>query len=217
MRTCIGGGQQASAAACDGAGLLGRAVLRRLYGPMAAAAAAVGKPVEPAVETRGERIALTLNGRAPVTLHYEEEGSGPPLLLVHGLGESSFTWHDVVPALAARFRVIALDLKGFGRSDKPEDDAYGADDQAALIANFIVSRGLENVTLVGHSFGGTVALRTALADSLARNGPHRADRGHRRARIASIDRALPRPREDARHPRHARSRLGPRNTARVSC
>ncbi|WP_439541290.1 alpha/beta fold hydrolase [Hyphomicrobium sp.] len=136
----------------------------------AAAATAVGKPLEPAPNTSGERIALTLKDGQPVTLHFEEQGSGPPLVLLHGLGESSFTWHDIVPALAARFRVIALDLKGFGRSDKPDDDAYGADDQAALVASFIVARGLENVTLIGHSFGGTVALRTALVESLRASG-----------------------------------------------
>jgi len=147
------------AAVCIGIGLAWS-----LCGP-ASAEPSVGKPVAPP-ETSGERIALMLQDRPPVTLHYEEEGSGAPLLLLHGLGESSFTWHDVVPALTARFRVIALDLKGFGRSEKPDDNAYSADDQAALVASFIVSRGLENVTLVGHSFGGTVALRTALVESL---------------------------------------------------
>lgn len=135
----------------------------------AGAEPAVGKPVAPP-ETGGERITLTPEGKAPVSLHFAEQGAGPPLLLLHGLGESSFTWHDVLPALSAQFRVVTLDLKGFGRSDKPNDEAYGADDQAALVASFIVARGLENVTLVGHSFGGTVALRTGLVESLRGSG-----------------------------------------------
>jgi pimeloyl-ACP methyl ester carboxylesterase len=53
-------------------------------------------------------------------------------------------------------------MRGFGRSDKPFDQHYSAADQAALVAAFIRKRGLSGVTLVGHSFGGVVALRTAL-------------------------------------------------------
>lgn len=114
----------------------------------------------------GDRIALEPPGQSPVSLYYEEHGSGPPLLLLHGLGESVLTWHEILPALAARHRVIALDLKGFGKSDKPDDAAYSADDQAELVGRFIVKRGLEDLTVIGHSFGGTVALRAALADGI---------------------------------------------------
>jgi pimeloyl-ACP methyl ester carboxylesterase len=115
---------------------------------------------------RSGRITIKLPERPPVTLYFEEQGVGPPLLLLHGLGESVFTWHEIRPVLATRHRVIALDLKGFGQSDKPDDGAYSADDQAALVARFIIERGLENLSVVGHSFGGTVALRTALADGI---------------------------------------------------
>lgn len=65
-------------------------------------------------------------------------------------------------ALSREHRVIALDLKSFGQSDKPFDEHYSAADQAALVSAFIRKRGLSGVTLVGHSFGGVVALRTAL-------------------------------------------------------
>ncbi|MGE0023450.1 MAG: alpha/beta fold hydrolase [Hyphomicrobium sp.] len=112
------------------------------------------------------QVAVTLPGKEPVSLYVEEQGSGPPVLLLHGLGESLYTWHDITPALSARRRVIALDLKGFGRSDKPDDGAYSADDQAALVARFIVDHDLSDLILVGHSFGGTVALRIALADGI---------------------------------------------------
>lgn len=128
---------------------------------LAAAAAAPGP------EPKGELIALAGPEAAPVRLYVEELGTGPPVLLLHGLGESIFTWHEILPALAARHRVIALDLKGFGRSDKPDDGAYSADDQAALVARFIVERDLRDLTVIGHSFGGTVALRTALAEGIA--------------------------------------------------
>jgi pimeloyl-ACP methyl ester carboxylesterase len=129
-----------------------------------------GAVAAPAVEPVGQRIALVVGERPPVTLYFEEQGAGPPLLLLHGLGESSFTWHEIAPALAARFRVVALDLKGFGRSEKPDDGAYAADDQAALVARFLIERNLLGVTLIGHSFGGTVALRTALAEGIAGTG-----------------------------------------------
>lgn len=98
----------------------------------------------------------------PVALYAEEAGEGPIVLLIHGLGASAFTWRHIVPDLARTHRVIALDLKGFGRSDKPLDQAYAAKDQAELVAGFIRKRGLEQVTLVGHSFGGAVAVRTAV-------------------------------------------------------
>jgi pimeloyl-ACP methyl ester carboxylesterase len=106
----------------------------------------------------------------PVSLYAEETGEGPPLLLLHGLGESTFTWRKIVPALAQTHRVIALDLKGFGQSDKPLGTAYSADDQAALVAAFMEARGLKGVVLIGHSFGGTVALRTALVPAVREAG-----------------------------------------------
>lgn len=101
-------------------------------------------------------------GAPQVNLHVEEQGAGPPLLLLHGLGASTYSWRHVMPALARTHRVIALDLRGFGRSDKPFDQRYSAADQASHVLAFIARRGLERVTLVGHSFGGAVALLTTL-------------------------------------------------------
>lgn len=108
------------------------------------------------------RISLAVAGQPPTTLYAEETGNGPTLVLLHGLGASTFTWRHIVPKLARNHRVITLDLKGFGRSDKPRDGRYRAVDQAALVAAFLRERNLQGVTLIGHSFGGTVALLTAL-------------------------------------------------------
>ena len=99
---------------------------------------------------------------APVKLYYEDAGSGPPLLLIHGFGASTYTWRHVAPALAETHRVIAVDLKGFGQSDKPFDDRYSVFDQAELLAQLIEEKDLRNLTLVGHSFGGGIALLLAL-------------------------------------------------------
>ena len=99
---------------------------------------------------------------APVKLYYSEEGMGPPLLLIHGFGASTYTWRHVAPELAKSYRVIAVDLKGFGQSDKPFDGRYSVYDQAELLAQLIEDKDLRDLTLVGHSFGGGVALLLAL-------------------------------------------------------
>ncbi|MEQ1696843.1 MAG: alpha/beta hydrolase [Hyphomicrobiaceae bacterium] len=108
---------------------------------------------------------------APISLYAEERGHGDPVVLLHGLGGSTYSWRYIAPALARTHRVIAIDLKGFGRSDKVFDTSYSAADQALLIAGFLIGRGLTNVTLVGHSFGGVVALLTAI--ELKRRDPAR--------------------------------------------
>ncbi|MGE3528980.1 MAG: alpha/beta fold hydrolase [Methyloceanibacter sp.] len=114
---------------------------------------------------------------APVNLYYEEQGKGPPVLLLHGFGASTYTWRHIVPELAQTHRVIAVDLKGFGQSDKPFDDRYSVSDQAELLAELIEAKDLRNLTIVGHSFGGGVALRLALDARL----------GGRISRLALLD------------------------------
>ncbi len=107
---------------------------------------------------------------APVKLYYHEEGNGSPLLLIHGFGTSTFTWRFVAPELAKTHRVIAVDLKGFGQSDKPFDEHYSVYDQAELLAQLIEEKDLRNLTLVGHSFGGGVALLLALQSNQRLDG-----------------------------------------------
>ncbi|MEO7192384.1 MAG: alpha/beta fold hydrolase [Vicinamibacterales bacterium] len=97
-----------------------------------------------------------------VPLHIEEAGNGPPLIALHGFGASTYTWRDVLSTFAETHHVYAVDLKGSGRSPKPRDGRYTMHDQAALVLELIAERRLPHVTLVGHSFGGGVALLTAL-------------------------------------------------------
>jgi len=94
----------------------------------------------------------------PLRLWVEEAGSGDPILLIHGLGANSYSWRYIAPALARTHHVVSVDLKGFGRSDKPIDAAYGVLDQARLLKRLIARKNLEHLTIAGHSFGGGVAL-----------------------------------------------------------
>ncbi len=135
----------------------------------AAAAFLLGSCGLSAGDGTGAPFALLGPPDAPVNLYYEETGKGPPVLLLHGFGASTFTWRHVVPDLAQTHRVIAVDLKGFGQSDKPFDERYSVSDQAELVAQLIEDKDLRDLTVVGHSFGGGVALRLAL-DANARLG-----------------------------------------------
>lgn len=102
---------------------------------------------------------------APVKLFYEEKGEGSPVLLIHGFGASTYTWRHIAPDLARDHRVIAVDMKGFGQSDKPFDEDYSVFDQAALLAQLIEDLDLNDLTVIGHSFGGGVALMLTLDES----------------------------------------------------
>ena len=89
-------------------------------------------------------------------------GTGDPVLLIHGFGASSYSWRHIVAPLAEKYRVITIDLKGFGDSPKPQDDHYSVYEQARLVRNFIVENDLKNLHIVGHSYGGGVALAVSI-------------------------------------------------------
>jgi pimeloyl-ACP methyl ester carboxylesterase len=88
------------------------------------------------------------------------EGQGPPILLIHGYGGALDWWDDIAPALAARHRVIRLDLIGHGGTAAPTS-GYQIARQAELVSAVLDKLGINRVTVVGHSMGGWVA--TALA------------------------------------------------------
>ena len=99
--------------------------------------------------------------RPGVTLHYETRGRGTPLLLVAGLASDALSWLTVAEPLASRWRTIAPDNRGVGRTlpqDVPVDVDTLADDCAALLDHLDVSR----ANVLGHSMGGFVAQRLAL-------------------------------------------------------
>ena len=94
-------------------------------------------------------------------IHHVDEGDGPPLVLLHGLAGSLGWFAPVLGPLAARFRVVALDLPGFGRSGKP-DAPYTIPWMAAKVLRLLDDKGIERAHLVGNSLGGQIALAIAL-------------------------------------------------------
>jgi len=91
---------------------------------------------------------------------YRSAGSGPAIVLVHGITSTSATWERVMPYLAARFTVIAPDLLGHGQSAKPRGD-YSLGAYASGVRDLMVSLGHDSATFVGHSLGGGVAMQLA--------------------------------------------------------
>jgi pimeloyl-ACP methyl ester carboxylesterase len=91
---------------------------------------------------------------------YRVAGSGPVILLIHGIGDNSTTWSTVQSKLAQRFTVIAPDLLGHGQSDKPRAD-YSVAAYANGMRDLLSVLDVERVTVVGHSLGGGVAMQFA--------------------------------------------------------
>lgn len=95
---------------------------------------------------------------ADIRLHYLEWASdGPPAVLLHGTGLCAQTWTPIAQALSSRFRVLAIDMRGHGDSDKPQGQ-YRWEQVVGDLPAFIEALELDNVLLVGHSRGGGVAV-----------------------------------------------------------
>jgi len=95
-------------------------------------------------------------------VRYVDEGQGPAVVLVHGFASSLENWTGIREALRDDHRVVALDLKGFGWTDRPKGD-YSPSAQAALVFALMDARGIEKAAVVGHSWGSSVVLAMALA------------------------------------------------------
>src|SRR5215210_6536826 len=89
---------------------------------------------------------------------YREGGSGPVLVLVHGITSSSRSWEPVLPLLERDFTVIAPDLLGHGDSAKPRGD-YSLGANASLLRDAMLALGHERATIAGHSLGGGIAMQ----------------------------------------------------------
>ena len=104
-----------------------------------------------------KRETVQLHGQ-PVS--YFRAGEGPPIVLIHGITSSARTWREVMPGLAEKHTVIALDLPGHGRSGKPRGD-YSLGNYASGIRDLLSVLDVGRVTVVGHSLGGGVAMQFA--------------------------------------------------------
>jgi pimeloyl-ACP methyl ester carboxylesterase len=102
-----------------------------------------------------ERREAILHGRRLV---YRTAGQGDPVVLIHGLLDSSRTWRKVAPVLAVGRRVIVPDLFGHGESDGPADADYSLGGHVGALRDLLDELGIERATIVGHSLGGGVAL-----------------------------------------------------------
>lgn len=133
--------------------------------------------------TWGEQTAhlnqsIELGGGADRRIVFRELGraDGPlTLLLLHGLGTSKYMWRDFTPAFEADYRVVVVDLLGYGDSSKPLDADYTLPAQAKLMREFIAARNLDNLVLLGESYGGGIALEAAA--QMVENGEHARLRG----------------------------------------
>jgi haloalkane dehalogenase len=95
-------------------------------------------------------------------MHYVDEGTGEPVLFVHGTPTWSYEWRHLIAALAPRRRCIAPDLLGFGLSDRPRGFAYTPEAHAEALGAFVDRLGLERLTLVVHDYGGPIGLPLCL-------------------------------------------------------
>jgi haloalkane dehalogenase len=96
-----------------------------------------------------------------VRIHYVEQGTGDPILFLHGNPTSSYLWRNIIPYLTPHGRCLALDLVGMGKSDKP-DIEYRFFDHVKYVEGFIEELGLKNLTLVVHDWGSALGFHYAM-------------------------------------------------------
>ena len=93
-----------------------------------------------------------------VRLHYVTQGEGPLMLMLHGFPEFWYSWRHQIPEFAKDFKVVALDLRGYNDSDKPEaQSAYVMDEFIKDVEDVIKGLGYDRCVLVGHDWGGAIA------------------------------------------------------------
>lgn len=94
-------------------------------------------------------------------IHFQEKGSGIPIVLIHGYTSSVYTWKDEFETLSQKYHVVAIDLKGFGFSEKPDGD-YSRRAQGELVTGLLDQLHIDKAWLVGNSMGGETALNVAV-------------------------------------------------------
>lgn len=123
------------------------------------------------IDTEGNEGAAPMSKPAPVQSNGDEPqqqpeklmsaAEKPTVVLIHGFASAIEAWAPVIPALTKTHRVVALDLKGFGWTDRPEGD-YSPDAQARLVLRLLELRGVQKAAFVAHSWGSSIALTAAI-------------------------------------------------------
>ena len=103
----------------------------------------------------------SLRGGERVKVHYMEEGNGEPLILVHTIGQSLYTWRNVFENLSKYYRVIAVDLLGHGYSDRPYSTNYTIVEQAEMLRLFMDAMGIESSHFMAFSMGSAYVMQLA--------------------------------------------------------
>jgi len=134
--------------------------LRRAAGLAALALAGAGcvamRPYADVVASLPPDSLLEIEGQR---VHVVDRGAGEPLVLLHGFGASTLLWEGVIPELARSRRVVAIDLNGFGWTERPSArDAYTLAGQERLVLGVADALGFERFDLAGHSYGGAISL-----------------------------------------------------------
>jgi pimeloyl-ACP methyl ester carboxylesterase len=101
-------------------------------------------------------------GPAAIPLAWTDEGTGEPLVLIHGYGAHGAVWAPWLAHLRTRYRVVNVDLTGFGAAPKPRDGAYDPLSLGGAVADLVRKLDLRDAALIGHSLGGGVALAAAV-------------------------------------------------------
>jgi pimeloyl-ACP methyl ester carboxylesterase len=114
------------------------------------------------VTTEQPGSTIEVNG---IATNYHDAGSGDPVLLLHGSGpgvSAWANWQHTIPALAEHHRVLALDLVGFGNTERPNDIRYSAETWVDHVWGFLDAMQIERASIVGNSLGGFLALAMAI-------------------------------------------------------
>jgi pimeloyl-ACP methyl ester carboxylesterase len=111
----------------------------------------------------GEPTDATFAELRGARVRYRDEGprEAPAVVLIHGFASALESWVTVAPTLEDRYRVLSLDLKGFGWTDRAEGD-YSPEEQARIVLSLMDARGVDRAAIVAHSYGSSVALEIAL-------------------------------------------------------
>jgi pimeloyl-ACP methyl ester carboxylesterase len=122
------------------------------------------------VDWRDAEIAGQVAEIDGVGIHYLDRGKGGAVILVHGFGGHTFSFRGIIPALSADYRVVAVDLIGFGYSERPENADYSLTAQAQRVLALMDYLKIDRAAAIGHSMGGEVVMRMAAVapDRIAR-------------------------------------------------